>query len=444
MEHRSEDTRVQHPIRWIVTIAVLMELSFSSFYLVHGGPGDVLLLIAVHTAGFILLAVLVWLGRNAEIEGAAAGRIAWIVVGCGVLFRLTLVPHAVVGSDDIYRYLWDGKVAAAGINPFAYLPTDPHLSHLATADLPGKVNHPDMRTVYPAVAQCLFLVSSIAFGDSPAGIKLLLVLFDCLTMIVLRALLRQSGKSPLLVVLYAWSPLPILYFGLDGHIDALGIALLILALYYVFTHRMVRGMIALGLSALAKLIPLLVVPLLLRDLRGIRRRALLTIPVVMTAVGFLAYLGPSGGTDSLKMFGERWEFNGSIFSVVYFLSGSNEIAHQVSAILIVVYMLVLTLVDRPLLEKVFWGFTGVILLSPVVHPWYLTWLASLLVLRWSTAVFVYLGLSVVANVVVYQYRAFGQWVDQPLLLLIEYVPVAILLAREIARGRFLARQANSL
>jgi len=75
----------------------------------------------------------------------------------------------------------------------------------------------------------------------------------------------------------------------------------------------------------------------------------------------------------------------------------------------------------------------VILLSPVVHPWYLTWLAALLVVRWSTAVYLFLGLSAITNVVVYQYRAYGQWNDQPLLLIIEYVPVAILLVREIVR-----------
>jgi hypothetical protein len=144
------------------------------------------------------------------------------------------------------------------------------------------------------------------------------------------------------------------------------------------------------------------------------------------------------------MFGSRWEFNGSIFSVVFFLTGSNVVAHQVVGLLMLAFFGVLALLQRPLIEKVFWGFVGFFLLSPVVHPWYLTWLAALLVVRWSTAVFVFLGLSSIANVVVYRYRAFGEWKDQPFLLILEYLPVAILLAREIMRNDFLrAEEAGS-
>jgi hypothetical protein len=86
---------------------------------------------------------------------------------------------------------------------------------------------------------------------------------------------------------------------------------------------------------------------------------------------------------------------------------------------------------------VFWGSVCFFLLSPVVHPWYLTWLAALLVIRWSTTVFVFLGLSNLANIVVYQYRASGQWVDQPYILLLEYVPVFVLLVLEMYRGDWL-------
>jgi hypothetical protein len=92
---------------------------------------------------------------------------------------------------------------------------------------------------------------------------------------------------------------------------------------------------------------------------------------------------------------------------------------------------------------VFWGFTGFLLLSPVVHPWYLTWLAALIALRWSPGVFVFLGMSGLANVIVYQYRAFGEWTDSPLLLLVEYLPVYVCLAREAAYGGVLRRSDRS-
>jgi hypothetical protein len=164
----------------------------------------------------------------------------------------------------------------------------------------------------------------------------------------------------------------------------------------------------------------------------------------MVLAGEFFFYEPSWGVvESLTTFGSRWEFNGSIFSITYFLTGSNEAAHIVSGVLIALYIGTLALMDRPLLEKVFWGFVGFMLLSPVVHPWYLTWLAALLALRWSPGVFVFLGMSAIANIVVYQYRSYGVWIDQPVILVCEYLPVFVLLAREIFRGEVLPPSGHS-
>jgi len=422
----------------IALFGLSMELCYLTFFFVPEGPEEVLLFIGVNVATFLLLAWVAWLLRNGKSSTEGSRGILLLIVAFGVLFRLTLVPHPVVGSDDVYRYLWDGKVAASGVNPFAYVPTDPHLSHLASADLPAKVNHAELRTLYPALAEALFLLSHKLFGESAAGLKLLLVGLDCLTMVLLWALLRRRGGSTLALLLYAWSPLPIMYFGLDGHIDALGIPFLVLSLFYFTTNRRLLAAVALGLSALAKLVPLILVPLLLRLDKGVRRLLYPAVPVLLVVCGYLVYYEPSlGMVESLKTFGVHWEFNGSLFSLIFFFTGSNETAHRAMAVMIVCWIAFLAVIDRPLPEKIFWGFVGFILLSPVVHPWYLTWLAALLVVRWSTAVFAFLGLSNIANIVVYQYRAFGEWNDQPLLLFLEYVPVFVLLVREVMRGEVL-------
>ena len=417
----------------LVAAGVALELAFLSLYGAPAGAGAVLWMIGVNAAAYILLALALWLLRKGE---PLPARGSLIVLLFGVLFRLSLVPHGVVGSDDIYRYLWDGRVGAAGINPYAYAPTDPRLAALATADLPSKVNHPELQSVYPALAQGLFLLSHSLFGDSVAGMKLLLVLADCLTMVLLWRLL---ASPPVALLLYAWSPLPVLYFGLDGHIDALAIFFLVLALGLFIGEKPLRGAAALGAGALAKLVPLIVVPLLLRSLGGARRVLVPCVALLVVLAGGFVYYEPTWGVvRSLSTFGSHWEFNGSVFSIFYFLTGSNETAHIISGALIAGLVGALAIVDRPLTEKLFWGFVGFVLLSPVVHPWYLTWLAALLVLRWSTGVFLFLGMSCVANVVVYQYQAFGAWNDQPLLLLIEYVPPLVLLARELLRGEILA------
>ena len=450
-------------VRRIFIIAFLMEACYFSLYAAPRGPAEVLFFLGVNVATYLLFCAALWSIRPAarsahDLQDTPRddSHAVWMILACGLLFRLTLVPHHVVGSDDIYRYLWDGKVLAAGVNPYAYLPTDRHLSFLASADLPALVNHPGLRTIYPPLAQAFFWFSAILWGESAAGFKLLLVLADALTMVILAAFLRGQEGRAWKVMLYAWSPLPVLYFGLDGHIDAIGIPFLILALLFLCTGRKMRGALALGFGMLAKLAPVIVVPFLLRGNGGGRTaghpsgsapaggshwffRALLAgLPLAILGGGYLLFLEPTWGiADSLMTFGSRWEFNGGIFYLLHGMIGVNETTHLVCGIAIMGWIAFLTLRDLPLVEKVFWGFTGFLLLSPVVHPWYLTWLAALLALRWSPAVCAFLGLSCVANLVVYQYRAFGLWTDQPLLLLIEYVPVGILLVREILRHEVL-------
>ncbi|HTO93245.1 MAG TPA: hypothetical protein VMM80_02695, partial [Bacteroidota bacterium] len=261
---------------------------------------------------------------------------------------------------------------------------------------------------------------------------------DCLTLLLLRALIAHRGSPLQPLLLYAWSPLPVLYFGLDGHIDALGILCVVLAISLFLREKPLRGAAALGAGALAKLVPLIIVPLLLRGLRGATRILVPLLVALIVLAGALIFYEPTWGVvQSLTTFGSRWEFNGSVFSIFYFFTGNNETAHIVSGALIALLIGTLTVIERPLTEKVFWGFAGFILLSPVVHPWYLTWIAALLPLRWSPGMFLLLGMSCVANVVVYQYHASGAWNDQPLLLLIEYIPPFILLARELLRGEVL-------
>jgi hypothetical protein len=438
-----KDATARNPTTGLLIMSgILTELCYLSLYLAAPGPGEVLLFIGVNAVTFLLFTYILVRMRK---EHEHADR-RWLIpiAAFALLFRLTLIPHSVIGSDDIYRYIWDGKVAAAGVNPFAYTPTDPHLSHLATADLPSKVNHPELRSVYPALAQILFLTSHVLFGDSAWGIKLLLTVMDCLTVFFIWRFVRERADPVIPVLLYAWCPLPVLYFALDGHIDALGIPFFVLGLYFLCGQKTVRGAVAIGLSALAKLVPLLVLPLLIRHLRGFRRFLIPSLPPLMVIAGAYLYFEPSWGVvESLATFGSRWEFNGSVFSITYFLTGSNEAAHIVSGVLIFMTIGILTFMDRPLLEKVFWGFVGFILLSPVVHPWYLTWLAALVALRWSPGVFVFLGMSALANVVVYQYRAYGLWSDNPILLLVEYLPVIVLLVREVLRGEVLPSSGRS-
>ena len=73
-----------------------------------------------------------------------------------ILLRLAFLPGTPSLSDDVYRYVWDGRVQLAGVNPYRYAPADPALDHVEYAGRDG-INHPRLRTVYPPLAQTLFL-----------------------------------------------------------------------------------------------------------------------------------------------------------------------------------------------------------------------------------------------------------------------------------------------
>jgi alpha-1,6-mannosyltransferase len=421
-------------IRHLVTIGILMEVCYGLLYAVDSVKGDLILFIAVNGATYLILAWGVWRCRMQEPEIGRKAMIG-IILLFGLLFRFTLVPHAPVASDDIYRYLWDGRVAMNGINPYAFAPSDPRLAFLATADLPSRVNFPWMHSIYPPLAQVLFLVAAFLFGPSAIGFKFLLTLLEGLTLIVIGLFISRFSLKPWLLMLYAWSPVPIMYFSLEGHIDALGIPFLMLFLYLVMTNRYTAGAVSLGLSALAKFYPLFIVPFLVRVVRRANTVWLPLIPIALLGAGYVAYYEPSGGlVRSLITFNAHWEFNGPIFTILLLILQVNETAHLASAGLFFAWLIWLFFTDKPIGDKVFLAFLGFIIIGPVVHPWYLGWLAALLTIRWSMAVFVLLGLSNLSNIVVFRYRTTGLWEDDIVLMLLEYVPFFALFIWEVMRG----------
>ncbi len=419
----------------LVALGIVTELLYLVLYF-PTSPGDgVAMFIGVNALAFLPFAILLWHTLITKTKTDTPKSIVWLIVFFGLLFRLTLVPLTPVASDDIYRYVWDGKVALSGANPFVLAPNDPLLSSLHSEDLPSKINFPGMRTIYPPLAQGFFLTSNLLFGDSIAGMKLLLTLCELCTLLVLLALLRHLAINPAMVVAYAWCPLPIMYFGLDGHIDALGVPLLLLSIYLIIRNRTVSGTFSLGLAGLAKLYPMFVVPLLLDVRKNLKANATVVLPLIIFSVGCLAYFEPTWGlVESFMVYTSQFEFNGSVFSIVNVVLNENTTSHLVCIALFVAWILVVMLLNRSLIEKTFLAFLGFIICSPVVHPWYLSWLAALIVIRWSPAVLSLLILSNLSNVVVYQYKVSGKWVDSPLLMMLEYLPFFVLLIWEFLRG----------
>mgnify|MGYP006197475281 CR=1 FL=1 len=81
---------------------------------------------------------------------AAAG-----ILLVAALLRLLLLPLPPSLSDDVLRYVWDGRVLAAGENPYRLAPEAPELSHLRD-DLWRRMPHKEVPTVYPPLAVDVF------------------------------------------------------------------------------------------------------------------------------------------------------------------------------------------------------------------------------------------------------------------------------------------------
>src|SRR6266852_3901404 len=183
-----------------------------------------------------------------------------VVLGFGLLFRALVLPTPVYLSSDLFRYLWDGRVQLAGVNPYRYAPSAPELAHLRDGEIHPRINRPAARTIYPPAAQWLFALAAALAPGSIVGWRLLLLLFDGATVAMLLLLLRRLGVPPTAVIIYAWSPLVVFEGVQAGHVEAAMIPLILLALLLRQTGSLVLAGVALGVAVLMKLYPAVLLP----------------------------------------------------------------------------------------------------------------------------------------------------------------------------------------
>ncbi len=218
-----------------------------------------------------------------------------IAVAFAIVFRLSILFAPPYLSDDIYRYVWDGRVQAAGINPYRYIPAAPELAHLRDETIYPKINRKDWaHTIYPPVAQVVFFLTT-RISESVTWMKATMVLFELVTFWAVAQLLALLGRPQQLLLMYAWHPLVVWEFAGSGHVDAVSIAFIALALLAWQRKSDLGAGFALGCATLVKLFPVVLAPAMLKRWR--------IAPVLATTIiaGYLAYLsvGPRAVFGSL-------------------------------------------------------------------------------------------------------------------------------------------------
>jgi alpha-1,6-mannosyltransferase len=218
------------------------------------------------------------------------GRTIWVVLLVAAAMRLPLIVSEPFLSSDVYRYVWDGRVQAAGINPYRYVPDSPALAALRDAAVFPKINRADYaHTIYPPAAQVIFAAAGLVWS-SVTALKLVMVGFEALAVICLLRLLAVAGLPAERVLIYAWNPLPVWAFAGNGHVDAAMVGFVALALLLRVRGRDGWAGLALGLAVLTKFLPAVMAPALWRRGGG-WRLALVALGTVVLLYGVYFSVG---------------------------------------------------------------------------------------------------------------------------------------------------------
>ncbi len=220
-----------------------------------------------------------------------------IAIAFAVIFRLSILFAPPYLSDDIYRYVWDGRVQAAGINPYRYIPAAPELARLRDETIYPKINRRDWaHTIYPPVAQVVFFLTT-RISESVTWMKATMLGFELITIWAVAQLLTLLGRPRQLLLLYAWHPLVIWEFAGSGHLDAISICFIALAFLAWQKKSNLGAGFTLACATLVKLFPLVLVPAMLK--RG--RWIIAPVFAATIAIGYLAYLsvGPTAVLGSI-------------------------------------------------------------------------------------------------------------------------------------------------
>jgi len=302
-----------------------------------------------------------------------------LVVVVAAALRLALVSGEPVLSNDVYRYVWDGRVQAAGINPYRHAPSDPELAFLRDAEIYPRLNRIGVQTAYPPVAQGLFGGLYRLHGDSIPWTKLAIVLLDLVAIGLLAYLLARARRPPAWALLYAWHPLVVFELAGSGHVEGLAVLLVLAALAAAFSRRAVVTGVLLAAAALVKPYALVLAPAFLRRGRDLPPAVAAGVLTVALAYGPFAGAGLSALGYLPGYLREEGFTSGNRFYLLGLVDGDPSTAltavYVVAAVAVLLGVAVSFVLRPPgstgaLAERALLLFSLVWVLSSPTYPWY--------------------------------------------------------------------------
>ncbi len=419
-----------------------------------------------------LTAMWLGLGRTPPAADSRPFLVAGAILAVAAAARVAVIlTHQPALSDDVYRYVLDGRNTAGGINPYLLTPAEQQHHR----ELVALVNNPTMYTVYLPTSQWVFAATAMA---TPRGTEVqasarvfraVMVGFELAAISLVLLALSASGRSCWWAALYAWHPLPLAEIAGSGHQEGLGIFLLVAAIVLGtavassgrWLHT-TRWTVCVALGVLVKPMFLPVAAFLLK---GRRWHAWVTSLVigaaVSAAVGAPLLLGHDGRplenlSASVKRFTNKWAHFGSVYEPLLWTtekltpgwtSKPQEVLDPRDVLepqevlarwicLGVVASIFVWVWLRPGAGDV-WSrsraiFLAMVLLSPAAHPWYLLW--ALVLVPMAPAA----GVWVASLTVLFGYAAFGGkagWSVPWWVMVAAYGPVYVAVAVDLIRRR---------
>ncbi len=341
------------------------------------------------------------------------------------IFALNMHP-----SDDMARYIWEGKVITQGYNPYAIPPDDHRLDHLRDSVYP-MINHKDMPAIYPPLTQLLFALMSMVTG-SMTGFRLIILGFEFLCIGLLFFWLNTLVVPRERIILYALNPLVVIGVAGHGHFEPIQILFLILGLLLYAQKRRGWGIAAVTLAGLTKFLGLFALPFLFA------RKTIKFLPLVflLLALGYLPFLFLEGGLSlgNMGVYLGQFEYYSLTFFPLRALFGTSG-ALMITVLVLLSAMLGLWLTKiRP--EQAIPPFLLLVtLMNTTVHYWYIIPLIALS-MSWRPRVVIGLSLLFMPYFdVLGLFVGEGLWVGALWRQVVTYVPFLFLLWLD-ASGRW--------
>ena len=338
----------------------------------------------------------------------------WLLIFIGIIFSRYFMLD-IFASDDVNRYVWEGKVILEGINPYHYSPSSSQLNFLSSTNLElwQGINHKEWTAIYPPFA---LLVMTITAWVSPTILasKIAFTLFDIGTIFVLILLLKRLKMPMRGMVLYAFNPLILYAFSGHGHLDSLQMFFMFLSILLYYKKRWGWMFACIGLSVCSKYTSIIILPFLLN--RENWKFSFLFL--VAFFLPFLPFESLSGVFDSLGRFGTKMQFNDSLHGIINYFITDISISSKIAYLIIFLWYIYFYLTsDGPLRGGLV--FTTVLLLfSPTIHYWYLSWIIPFIVFFPSYA------WLILCTTIVFYFNVFGRedFGKSTIDVLMEYIP----------------------